>query len=141
MVATNGVSSNWDQRVVFLSLLLLLFTIPHTLEDFATGEPAETGIPAPLLSLVISIIFSLQALGLFWLGQKRRWGLIVHVVIGIFWPIASGLAQLPAILSETPYRSGAVSVFYVIGMIFVGILLSLSSIISMRIGSRTSARP
>lgn len=138
MVATNGVSSNWDQRVVFLSLLLLFFTIPHTLEDFATGEPAETGIPAPLLSLVISIIFSLQSLGLFWLGKKLRRGLVVHVGIGFFWPIASGIAQLPTILSETPYRSGAISVFYVGGIIVVGIILSLSSIISLRSDSKTS---
>jgi hypothetical protein len=138
MAVINGISSKWRQRVVFLSLLLLFFTIPHTLEDFATGEPAKAGIPAPLLALVISIIFSLQALGLFWLGQKWRCGLFVHVGIGLFWPIASGIAQLPTILSETPYRSGAISIFYVGGMIVVGILLCISSIISLRVGSRTS---
>ncbi len=138
MTIINGISSNWEQRAVFLSLLLLFFTIPHTLEDFATGEPAKAGVPAPILAFVISIIFSLQALGLFWLGQKRRRGLFVHVGIGLFWPIASGLAQLPTILSETPYRSGVISVLYVGGMIVVGILLCLSSIISLRVGSKTS---
>jgi len=137
LAAINGISSKWRQRVVFLSLLLLFFTIPHTLEDFATGEPAKAGIPAPLLALIISIIFSLQALGLFWLGQKRRGGLFVHVGIGLFWPIASGIAQLPTILSETPYRSGVISIFYVVGMIVVGILLCIFSIISLRVGSRT----
>jgi len=138
MAVINGISSKWIQRVVFLSLLLLFFTIPHTLEDFATGQPGKADIPAPLLALVISIIFSLQALGLFWLGQKRRWGLFVHVGIGLFWPIASGIAQLPTILSETPYRSGVISIFYVGGMIVVGILICISSIISLRVGSRTS---
>ena len=134
----NGISSMMAQRVVFLSLLLLFFTIPHTLEDFATGEPAKAGIPTPILALVISIIFSVQALGLFWLGQKRRRGLFVHMGIGLFWPIASGMAQLPTILSETPYRSGFISVFYVGGMIVVGILLCISSLISLRVSSRTS---
>ena len=133
MAVLNGILPKWAQRVYFLSLLLIFFTIPHTLEDFATGEPAEAGIPAPILALVISIIFSVQALGLFWLGQKRRRGLFVHVVIGMFWPIASGLAQLPIILSETPYRSGAISIFYVGGMIVMGILLCLSSIIALRV--------
>ena len=135
MAKLNDISARWAQRVLFLSLLLLFFTIPHTLEDFATGEPAEAGIPAPILALVISIIFSVQALGLFWLGQKRRRGLFVHMGIGLFWPIASGLAQLPTILSETPYRSGAISIFYVGGMIVVGILLCLSSIIALRVGA------
>lgn len=128
----------WRHGVVFLSLLLLFFTIPHTLEDFATGEPAEAGIPVPLLALVISIIFSLQALGLFWLGQKRRRGLFVHVGIGLFWPIASGLAQLPTILSGTSYRSGVISIFYVGGMVVVGILLCIASIISLRVSSSVS---
>ena len=86
----------------------------------------------PLLALIISIIFSLQALGLFWIGQKQRRGLIVHLVIGLFWPIASGLAQLSAILSEPIYRSGAISIIYVVGMIIVGILLFLSSILSLK---------
>jgi len=138
MAVINDNSSKWIQRVVFLSLLLIFFIIPHMLEDFATGQPAKAGIPAPLLALVISIIFSLQALGLFWLGQKRRRGLFVQVGIGLFWPIASGIAQLPTILSETPYRSGVISIFYVGGMIVVGILLCISSIISLSVGSKTS---
>ncbi len=127
----NSDFSKWIQRVVILSLLLLFFTIPHTLEDFATGEPAEAGIPAPLLSLVVSIVFFLQALGLYWLGQKRRRGLLVHVGIGLFWPVASGFAQLPTILNEAPYRSGVISVFYVASMIVVGILLFISALISL----------
>jgi hypothetical protein len=121
-----------SSRVVFLSLLLFFFTVPHTLEDFATGQPSKAGIPAPVLALVISVIFSLQALGLFWLGQKHRRGLFVHVGIGLFWPLASGLAQLPTILSGAPYRSGIISIFYVGGMIVVGILLCVSSFIGLR---------
>jgi hypothetical protein len=129
--------SKWRQRVVFLSLLLIFFTIPHTLEDFATGEPIKAEIPTPLLTLVISIIFSLQALGLFWLGKKLRRGFVVHMFIGLFWPIASGLTQLPTILTGTTYRSGAISIFYVSGMIIVGILLCLTSLFSLRISSNS----
>jgi hypothetical protein len=121
-----------QHRVVFLSVLLLFFVIPHTLEDFATGEPAKAGIPAPLLALVISAIIAMQALGLFWLGQERRSGLVVQVGVGLFWPLAAGMAQLPTILGGYPYRSGAISILYVGGMIVVGILLCISSIISLR---------
>ena len=129
---TSNDSAKWTQRVIVLSLLLIFFTLPHTLEDFATGEPAKAGVPAPLLTLVISIIFSAQALGLFWLGQKRRGGLLIHVGIGLFWPVASGFAQLPTILTESPYRSGFISVFYVAGMIVIGILLCLSAFLALR---------
>ncbi|MFT5193021.1 MAG: hypothetical protein ACI9EW_000173 [Cellvibrionaceae bacterium] len=135
MVLTNSGSTylthKWVGRVVFLSLLLLFFTIPHTLEDFATGEPAEAGVPAPLLSLVVSTIIFVQAIGLFWLGKKHRWGLYAHIAIGLFWPIASGFAQLPTIFNGELYRSGAISIGYVAGMIVIGILLCLSSIMAL----------
>ncbi len=127
-----------SSRIVFLSILLLFFTIPHTLEDFATGEPANAGIPAPLLSLVVSVFFGLQALGLFWLGQNRRAGLWMQLIVGGFWPLAAGFAQVPAILSEATYRSGFISVAYVIGIIVVGILLLIFSAFALR-GKNTPA--
>lgn len=119
------------QRVVFLSLLLLFFTIPHTLEDFAGGEPAEAGIPAPLLAVVVSTVIFVQAIGLYWLGQKRPWGLYAHLAIGFFWPVASGFAQLPTILSGEPYRSGFISILYVGGIIIIGLLVLFSAIMAL----------
>ncbi len=115
------------RSVVGLSLLLLFFAIPHTLEDFATGEPAEAGVPAAVLSLVVALVLFVQALGLYWLGEGRRRGLIVHLVIGLFWPVASGFAQVPAILEDGQYRDGTISVMYVAGLIVVGVLLVLSA--------------
>ena len=131
MTTPNDGAANWKQRVVFLSLLLLFFTIPHTLEDFAIGEPTAAGVPAPLLALVVSTIFFIQAIGLFWLGQGHRWGVFAHIGIGLFWPLASGIAQLPTILTETPYRSGAISIIYVAGMIVIGLLLCFSAIMAL----------
>ena len=131
MNKSNNISPKWMQRIIFFSLLLLFFTIPHTLEDFATGEPAARGIPASVLSLVVSTIFFLQASGLLWLGRGERRGVLIHLGIGLFWPIASGFTQLPAILSEATYRSGAISIIYVIGIIVIGSLLFASSLMSL----------
>ena len=132
MAKSETISSAGLTSVVFLSLLLFFFTLPHTLEDFALGAPAEAGIPAPVLALVISILYTVQGLGLFWLGQKKRIGFFAHIIIGLFWPIASGFAQLPAILTETPYRSGTISVLYVVGMILLGLLVFLTSLFALR---------
>jgi len=121
-----------SRRIVFLSVLLLFFTIPHTLEDFATGEPGKAGIPAPLIALVVSVLFGLQALGLFWLGQNRRRGFWTQLIVGGFWPLAAGLAQVPSILSEPTYRSGFISVAYVVGILVVGILLLIISALALR---------
>jgi hypothetical protein len=120
--------------VVVLSILLLFFSVPHTLEDFATGEPGKAGVPAPVLSLVVATVLALQALGLYWLGQKQRRGLFVQAGVGVFWPLASGVAQLPTILSGVPYRAGFISVFYVGGIIVIGVLLLVFSLTAWRSG-------
>jgi hypothetical protein len=120
---------------VVLSLLLFFFALPHTLEDFATGEPAKQGVPMFALSYVVAGMFALQGLGLFWIGRHMRRGYLVHVLLGLFWPVAAGSAQLPKILAQgITYRAGFISVFYVGGMIVIGILLFIVSILALRAG-------
>ena len=124
--------SVWTMSMVILSLLLFFFAIPHVLEDFALGEPAKNGVPAPVLALVVSGLFALQGLALYWAGQQERRSFYIHAGLGIVWPLAAGLAQLPVILNSSSYRSGFISVLYVIGMIAIGILLLLTSLQALR---------
>lgn len=128
-------NSIWRNRVLVLSLSLLFVAIPHTLEDFTLGEPARQNIPTAVLAGVIAIFFILQGLGLFFLGSNDRRGYLIHVGLGLLWPLAAGSAQLPVILTTQPYRSGFISLFYVFGMIILGILLLLASIQGLRTAS------
>lgn len=132
MSSLNPWSAKWRPGVIVLSVLLFFFTVPHTLEDFATGEPGKAGAPVAVLSLVIAALLALQAVGLFWLGKKQRRGLWVHVGLGLFWPLAAGGAQLPTILSAPLYRTGALSVLYVVGLMGVGVLLCVFAIGALR---------
>jgi hypothetical protein len=125
----------WRNSVLVLSLLLMFVAIPHTLEDFALGEPAKQNVPAAALAGVIAVFFILQGLGLFFLGNNDRRGYFIHLGLGLLWPIAAGSAQLPVILTTQPYRSGFVSLFYVFGMIVLGLLLLLASILGLRTAS------
>lgn len=136
MSQTNRRLSVWRRRVVILSLLLFFFAMPHTLEDFALGEPAEHGIPAQALSLVVAGLFAVQGLALFWAGQAERRSYFIHAGLGVLWPLAAGVAQLPVILTSSNYRSGFISILYVAGMIVVGILLFLASLQALRTGSQ-----
>ena len=122
--------------VVVLSLLLMILTIPHVLEDFALGEPAKNGVPELLLRGVVAGLITIQALGLYILGGNQRRGYFIQMVVGLIWPLLAGIAQLPAILSFRPYRAGFSSIFFVIGMIIMGALLFLTSIQALRITSR-----
>lgn len=132
MSETKPNSSMWKASVVLLSLLLVFFTIPHTLEDFSLGEPVKNGVPVLVLATVVAGLFALQGLALFWAGQKDRRSYFIHAGLGIFWPLAAGSAQLPVILASSHYRSGFISVLYVGGMMVIGILLLLASIQSLR---------
>lgn len=132
-----GVGGRSAARVVAVSVLLMFFTLPHTLEDFAVGEPEEAGVPAAVLALVISVVFAVQALGIYWLGAGRRRGLVAHALVGVFWPVAAGIAQLPVLLSGEPYRDGVISVVYVVGIIVVGAALAVSSLWLLRAGAKT----
>lgn len=125
----------WTVRVVILSLLLFFFAVPHTLEDFTLGEPAKNGVPEAALAFVVSGLFALQGLALFWTGQQNRRGYFVHAALGVLWPLAAGVAQLPVILASSNYRSGFISVLYVAGMIAIGILLFLASLQALKTSS------
>jgi hypothetical protein len=138
MAKTKVKISHWGTGVVILSLLLFFFALPHTLEDFATGEPAKAGVPVFFLAYVIAGMFALQGLGLFWIGRRMHRGYIIHAFLGLFWPIAAGAAQLPKILSGNPYRAGFISMFYVGGMIVIGILLFIGSIFALRTGQKST---
>lgn len=128
--------SPWRTSVIVLSLLLIFVALPHTLEDFALGEPAKNGVPAPVLAGVIAGVFALQGLGLFLLGSNHKTGYYIHLGIGIFWPLAAGAAQVPVILTFQPYRAGFISLFYVFGMIALGILLFLAALLGLKGASK-----
>jgi hypothetical protein len=132
---TNGKVPVWTMRMVFLSLLLFFFSVPHTLEDFALGQPAKSGVPAPLLAFLIAALVALQGLGLFWAGRQERRSAFIHAGLGLAWALAAGFEQLPVILTTDSYRSGFISILYVAGMIIIGMLLFLASLQALRTGN------
>lgn len=128
--------NGWKNAVILLSLLLFFFTVPHTLEDFALGEPAKAGISAPLLAFAVAGFFALQGLALFLSGRESRWGYGLHAAVGVFWAVTAGAAQLPNILAPGAYRTGAISVLYVVGIVIAGVLLALVSLWTLRLARR-----
>ncbi|MDP3231500.1 MAG: hypothetical protein Q8S33_18655 [Myxococcales bacterium] len=117
--------------VTLLSVALLFFSIPHVLEDFALGEPLKRGVPPAAIAFVVSVLLGAQGLGLHALGRRSVAGLGVHAGLGLLWAVAAGMAQLPELLESTAYRSGFISAAYVIGVIGVGLALSLVSLLAL----------
>jgi hypothetical protein len=85
-------------------------------------------------------MFALQGLALFWAGQKDRRSYFTHAGLGIFWTLAAGIAQLPVIFVSSNYRSGFISVAYVVGTIAVGALLFLTSLQALKIDGKAQGK-
>lgn len=132
----NSKAQRCEHIVIVFSLLLMLMVIPHTLEDFALGEPAKNNIPVLVLQGVVAGLIAVQTLGLYFIGGNHRRGYFIQMGVGLIWPLLAGSAQLPAILSTHPYRSGFISIFFVIGMIVMGVLLFLASLRGLRVRNR-----
>ena len=58
----DGKMLRYKAVVAILSLLLMIMVIPHTLEDFALGEPAKNGIPILILQVVVALLVAVLAL-------------------------------------------------------------------------------
>jgi hypothetical protein len=131
--ALSGTSPKYD-------IWILNYNGEHFVVGFGGGRVAYRGAcqsrtPVLILAYVIAGMFALQGLGLFWIGRHMRRGYRVHVLLGLFWPLVAGSAELPKILSQgLAYRAGFISVFYVGGMIVIGILLFIVSILALKAG-------
>ena len=56
---------------------------------------------------------------------------MLHLAVGLFWPLGVGMAQLPDILAGTPYRAGLISVLFLVGMIVIGIALLVATVAAL----------
>jgi hypothetical protein len=64
-----------------------------------------------------------------------RRGHVIQAILGSLWTIAAGAAQPPRILSQgITYRAGFISVFLIGGLIVIGALLFIVSVLTPRAG-------
>ena len=122
----------WSNLVIGVGLVLVLFSAPHLIDDFLYGIPEEFGLTNQQTQ-VLAGIFHVQLIVFFVLAaRKRKTGYYGLVFWGIFLALAGILKHLPKILKPEPYWSGPFSETLIIGMIFAGIVLAITSILAIR---------
>lgn len=102
--------------IIALSLASLPFILPHAVEDFAEGIAGRVGLETGPGAALLGIFLALQALGLVLLARGRRAGYAVTFLVGLVWTAGAALDHGPALVSG-PFRSGAASVLWVLGLI------------------------
>ena len=127
----------WSNFVIGVGLVLVLFSAPHLIDDFLFGIPEEFGLTNQQTQILAGI-FHVQLIVFFVLAaRKQKAGYYGLIFWGIFLALAGILKHLPKILKPEPYWSGPFSETLIIGMIFAGIVLAITSSLAIRDLSRS----
>lgn len=118
--------------ILLLSVLLIVFTLPHSIEDVLHGEPARFGMGTASYAFGLALLYAFQGLCLYWVGAGHRYGLIGHILLGFGWGISAIFVHFPEALAPGMYRSGPISVGLLIGMALIGVALGITSAIDLR---------
>ena len=111
--------------VITAYLILAFFAVPHLIDDFLFGVPAEFGLSIHLAQ-VLGGIFIVIYLGIMIpLAQGKKGGLYSAMAMGGFLALAGILKHLPRILQPGPYWSGWFSEVLIFGLILSGLAVIL----------------
>jgi hypothetical protein len=119
-------------KISFLYLLLAFFAVPHLIDDFLFGIPAEFGLSVHLTQ-VLAGVFMVIYLGIMIpLARGTKIGLYSAMGMGGFLALAGILKHLPLILQPGPYWSGWFSEALIMGLILTGLAVILTGMLVLR---------
>jgi hypothetical protein len=125
--------SNW---VVGTGTAMVAFAVPHFVDDFLYGIPAEFGLSNPQAQVLGGLFFAALTAALILAGRGHRSGYYGTLVIGAFLVAAASLGHLDGILAAQPYWGGFISEASILGIIASGLGLAITSLLALRRSSR-----
>lgn len=119
-------------KVIILYLGLGFFAVPHLIDDFLFGVPAEFGLSIHLAQVLGGIFFVIYLGIMIPLVQGKKGGLYSAMAMGGFLALAGILKHLPRIIQPGPYWSGWFSEVLIIGLILSGLAVILAGLFVLR---------
>lgn len=120
-----------SNAVIFVLTALTFFAIPHLIDDFLFGIPAEFGLTnqgAQILSgwfsVILVLIFVLVA-------RDRPIGYYLSAFLGAFLALAVILRHIPRMTQPGPYWSGWFSELLIYGVGVSGIVTLVLSVMAL----------
>lgn len=114
----------YTNTVLSVGLLLSFFAIPHLIDDFLYGIPAEFGMSNQFAQFLSGIFTILLLLVLIWVSRGKKIGFIGSIFLGTILALAGILKHIPHIIQPDPYWSGWFSEVMIFGLIVSGIILA-----------------
>jgi hypothetical protein len=124
-----SIPARWT--VVFY-LTLITVSIPHLIDDFLFGVPAEFGISEKTAQILAGLFILIYTAVLIPLSAGKRMGLLGALLMGVFLALAGILKHIPLMVLPGPYWSGPFSEGLIIAMIVSGLACSLAAALALR---------
>ena len=124
-------TDNFSKAIIFY-LALAFFAIPHLIDDFLFGIPAEFGLSIHLSQFLAGIFIVIYLGILIPLAQRKKGGIYSAMGMGGFLALAGILKHIPLIIQPGPYWSGWFSEGLIIGMILSGLAVILFGLIELK---------
>jgi hypothetical protein len=115
-------------KPIFFYLALAFFAVPHLIDDFLFGIPAEFGLSVHLSQVLAGVFIVIYLVILIFLARGKKVGLYSAISMGGFLALAGILKHIPLIFQPGPYWSGWFSEFLIFGLILSGLAVVLSSL-------------
>jgi hypothetical protein len=122
----------FGRLVVGSGIVLSFFTIPHLIDDFLFGIPAEFGLSNQLAQTLGGVFTVALILVLIMASREHKAGYYGTAFMGAFLALAGILKHVPRMMLPGPYWSGWFSEMLIYGLIVSGMILFCLSIIVIR---------
>lgn len=121
-----------NSETITLYLVLAFFAVPHLIDDFLFGIPAEFGLSVKFTQFLAGVFILIYLGILIPLARGKRRGVIAAISMGIFLALAGILKHIPLIIKPGPYWSGWFSEGLIFGMILAGIGVAVLGILALK---------
>lgn len=118
--------------MVALGIAMSFFAIPHLIDDFLFGIPAEFGLTNQVAQVLGGVFTVVLVLVLVMAGREEKIGYYGAAFLGAFLALAGILKHIPRILLPGPYWGGWFSEFLIYGLIISGLALLFVSVLAVR---------
>jgi hypothetical protein len=113
------------ENLILLNLAILFsLAIPHLIDDFLYGIPADFGLTNPQAQVLSSLFTAVTIVVVILVARQKQSGYISAASLGIFLALAGILKHIPLILRPGPYWGGLFSESLIIGLILSGLSLT-----------------
>jgi hypothetical protein len=116
--------NRYQNAVLSVGIFLSFFAIPHLIDDFLFGIPAEFGMTNQFAQFLSGLFTVMLIWVLVWVSKGRKIGFISSIFLGSFLALAGIIKHIPKIIQPGPYWSGWFSELLILGLIVTGIVLA-----------------